>query len=115
LYSFKAGNSDVGSPQGSLALIGDTIYGVGASGNYGIFSYNLDTQTEALARELGDAGPNGSITSHNGILYGMTWGTDSPTGAGRVFSLDPGTGAFTTLHAFKATDADRDAAWGAGL
>jgi uncharacterized repeat protein (TIGR03803 family) len=111
LASFN-GTDGVG-PQGSLTLVGSTLYGMTASGgDYGkgtIFSIPVTggtPMTLASFNNSNGANPTGSLTlsADGSTLYGMTDGggpapyTDNPEGT--VFSIPISGGTVTTLASF---------------
>ncbi|HTT84379.1 MAG TPA: choice-of-anchor tandem repeat GloVer-containing protein [Rhizomicrobium sp.] len=119
LHSF-AGGTDGANPYAGLIDVGGVLYGTTANGggcNFTgcgiVFSLNLDTGVEsvvyAFAGGTDGQGPSASLIDVNGILYGTTavgGGGDCTNyfGCGTVFSVDPGTGTETVLHAFAGPD-----------
>ena len=127
LYSFTGG-SDGGSPEGSLTLSGNTLYGManegGNSGNGNIFAFGINSTTPTTLYSFtggSDGGsPEGSLTLSGNTLYGMTSqggnsgsdvGADNPdryihtealvgSSSGTIFSFDIGSNTLTTLYSF---------------
>jgi len=123
LYSF-AGGMDGETPFASLIDVNGVLYGTTASGggdnvegcNFGcgtVFSLDPETRVEqvvySFAGDTDGAGPAAGLIDIGGILYGTTssgGGGDCANyfGCGTVFSVDPGTGTETVLHAFAGAD-----------
>ena len=124
LHSFGSGASDGDWPLGSLVALDGVLYGMtylgGATGQGTIFKVNLDGSGFALLHSFpGGANdgstPYGSLTTLNGVLYGMTsqggaggCANDSATiiGCGTIFRIDPDGGAFALLHSFTGGSPD---------
>ena len=118
LHTFSAAsppdytNADGEAPQGSLTLVGDTLYGAAinggmVSGGYGtIYSLKTNGDTFTLLHSFdstnGNA-PNGPLVIANGEIYGTTE-TGGTGKNGTVFSMNlDGTG-YTVLHPFTNAD-----------
>jgi uncharacterized repeat protein (TIGR03803 family) len=103
-------NANNGTPN-SLVAVGKTLYGTIASGGFGAGSiFSIDTVTGAIASlhqfECSDGCyPQSAMISVNGTLYGTTSAGGVNSGGGTIFSLDPTTGALTTLYSFVGTAA----------
>ena len=105
LYSFSGG-ADGASPQGSLALIGSTLYGMtcygGGSGNGNIFSINTNGSGFQNLHPFNGAdgmNPYGSLTAGGSTLYGMTCAGGSSY-SGNVFSINTSGASFQNLCSF---------------
>jgi uncharacterized repeat protein (TIGR03803 family) len=109
LHSFTPATGDGGSPAGSLALIGSTLYGTaraGGSGGAGIaFEENTDgTGYAVLHNFAGQAGgdgahPDAMLTLVAGRLYGTT-DSGGTANLGTIFGMNlDGTG-YTVMHNF---------------
>ena len=100
LYSFT-GNLDGGIPRGRVLLKNNVLYGGSSesSGFFGkLFAFSLATHTLSDIFTFSDK--NGFSADHGlvpygGLLYGVA--------AHSLFSVDPATGAFTTLQALGST------------
>jgi uncharacterized repeat protein (TIGR03803 family) len=97
LHSFVGGTSDGSYPNGSLTLVGSTLYGMtsqdGSSDQGTIFKINTDGNGFTIVHSFGSItwdghGPKGSLTLVGSSLFGMTEG-GGPSGNGVVFSLTP--------------------------
>lgn len=105
-------NVDGEYPQGSLTLLGDTLYGTTLnggtnSGGYGTI-YSVKTNGDSFVRlhsfNLADgSNPNGPLVIANGRIYGTTE-TGGAGDNGTVFSLNLDGADFTVLHAFTNVD-----------
>jgi uncharacterized repeat protein (TIGR03803 family) len=91
LFSFN-GTGDGAQPDGSLTLVGSTLYGTtyggGANRDGTIFSINTDGtgfQTLVTFNGTNGAHPYGSLTQVGSTLYGMTYG--GGTNDGTIFAL----------------------------
>jgi uncharacterized repeat protein (TIGR03803 family) len=118
LRSFAGAPGDGGSPQGSLALVGTTLYGTtnyGGAGDIGtIFKINTDGTGYSLLHSLPFTGQNpdswGSGTGctpvvAGSVLYGMTF--DQGSGLhGTVYSINTDGTGFTVLHEFTRDNGD---------
>ena len=113
LASFSGGNG--GEPKASLIDVGDTLYGTtsgGGSVDMGlgtVFSFNLTSRTLTRLATFTDTA-NGFAPFVDGLLDvgGMLYGTTAfgGTGYGTVFSLDPTSGALTTLESVSGGNGD---------
>ena len=80
LYSFAGGATSGAAPNGSLTLVGDTLYGTtrnGGTNDLGVlFAVNLDgtsyTNLVTFAGILNGANPVGDLAISDGTLYGWT-------------------------------------------
>lgn len=108
LYNFQGG-ADGASPVGPLLYQKGTLYGTahngGVAGNGTVFALNTASGKETTLHGFGGGSDGaypqvGVILSHD-LLYGTT-GQIGITGVqdGTVFSVNPKTGAETTLHTF---------------
>lgn len=105
-------NVDGEYPQGSLTLLGDTLYGTTLnggtnSGGYGTI-YSVKTNGDSFlllhSFDLADgSNPNGPLVIANGRIYGTTE-TSGAGNNGTVFSLGLDGADFTVLHAFTNVD-----------
>jgi uncharacterized repeat protein (TIGR03803 family) len=111
LLGYDYTNSDGATPgQGSLVLLGRTLYGTtptGGTSGYGtVFAINTDgTGFATLHSFTGADGsePDGALLLSSNVLYGET--SDYPTaGFGTLFSLNIDGTTFTTLHTFTGGD-----------
>jgi uncharacterized repeat protein (TIGR03803 family) len=108
-------NTDGEAPQGSLTLVGDTLYGAAinggmVSGGYGtIYSITTNGDTFALLHSFDSTNdgrlPNGPLVIANGKIYG-TAELGGTGGNGTVFSMDLDGSQFTVLHPFTNVDGD---------
>jgi uncharacterized repeat protein (TIGR03803 family) len=116
LHSFHGSNVDGNSPQGSLILSDNTLYGT-TSNN--VFKVNTDGTGFAILREFGtNQNPPalGADPSHSGLvligntLYGMTSGGGSSVlvppfiGTGTVFAVNTDGTGFRIVHNFSPAD-----------
>ena len=108
LHNFTGTSTDGSSPWGGFVASGNILYGTTSSGgtsNYGtIFSYNTSTSTftvlYSFTNGLDGAYPKCSlIIDSGGTLYGVA-STGGVNNKGTVFSYNPATSTFNTLHAF---------------
>ncbi len=104
LYTFQ-GLSDGGFP-GAVIPVNGMLYGTCRGGGAGfgtVFKFDPATkQLSTLYQFTGgnDGGqPQGGVISANGLLYGTT-SQNGASNAGTLFSVDPATGAQTTIHTF---------------
>ncbi len=104
LYSFQA-PPDGGYPSGVVAVNG-MLYGTcegGAAGFGSVFKFDPATRQETAVYQFtggnDGASPAGVPIYVNGLLYGTT-GARGAGNAGTVYSVDPATGAETTIYAF---------------
>jgi uncharacterized repeat protein (TIGR03803 family) len=112
-YRF-AGGSDGSFPLGTLIDIGGLLYGTTRAGGGSkhckggcgtVFSFDPSTGTETILHVFQDfadgAEPSSGLVQQGSLLYGTTFtggGGKCTTRCGTVFSIDPATGAFTTVH-----------------
>ena len=107
LHRFRAG-SDIGSgsPAFPVLVHGNDIFGF--TDNYDtddvyLYRVHIKSGSAKLLYEFNfdatGAYPNQSVIFQNGLLYG-TLAEDNAHPLGTVYSLDPATGAFTTVYAF---------------
>ncbi|MGA2736080.1 MAG: choice-of-anchor tandem repeat GloVer-containing protein [Bryobacteraceae bacterium] len=130
LWGFGGGAGQPSSPQGTLAVYGDRIYGAtkngGISGAGAVFELTpptveggswTETTIYNFSGENGDGSTPaaGVVVDANGVLYGTTeLGGEKPcghNGCGIVFSLTPpsapgGTWTETILHTFTGANGD---------
>ena len=107
--SFNGSNG--GSPYAALLDVNGTLYGTteaGGSGGTGTV-FSLNPTTGALSTLASFTGSNGAIPqagliSVGGTLYGTTAGGGGSGGYGTVFSLNPTTGALSTLASFTGSN-----------
>lgn len=112
-YTFTGG-LDGGYPRGNLLQVNDsmlyglTIYG-GTSGDGILFSFNINTNTEAVLVNF--TGPNGKfpqeslMQASDGNLYGTTvYGGVHDSGT--LFQYNIGTNTETVLYSFNGSDTD---------
>jgi uncharacterized repeat protein (TIGR03803 family) len=113
VYAFKNDGTDGNGPFASLIDVNGTLYGTTAGGGTGpgeagpggtVFSLNLSTGAESVlysfVTENGEGySPVAGLTYVDGILYG-TASLGGLYNGGTVFSIDPSTGAFSTLYEF---------------
>lgn len=112
LHTF-GGRGDGASPSSSLTLSGGLLYGttvVGGAYGYGtVFSFDLHSGAEQVIHSFqlrqDGAYPFAGLLQVGGMLYGTTF-QGSPLEQGTVFSIDPATGTFATVHAFAGGNAD---------
>jgi uncharacterized repeat protein (TIGR03803 family) len=104
LYSFQ-GLSDGGNPTGVISVDG-TLYGTcqgGGAGFGAVVKFDPATKQVSTVYQFtgGDDGatPDGGVISVNGLLFGTTNGRGAGNG-GTVYSINPATGAETTIYAF---------------
>jgi|SRR5665213_187431 len=127
LHSFFGGTNEGASPEGSLILSGNTLYGTTSSGGGGktssggglgngtVFALNPDgasfTNLHSFSSLVGPrsastnsdgAGPSDLVLSGN-TLYGATGGGGS-FGVGTVFAIHTDGTGFTNLHNFNLSD-----------
>jgi uncharacterized repeat protein (TIGR03803 family) len=117
LYRFTGG-ADGASPQGSLVLSGNTLYGTaslgGASGSGTVFALNTDGtgftnlySFTALGApypaNTDGANPYAGLILRGSRLFG-TAANGGSSAYGTVFSINTDGSAFTTLHNFAKTD-----------
>jgi uncharacterized repeat protein (TIGR03803 family) len=108
LHNFTGTSTDGSSPWGGFVMSGNTLYGTtsyGGASNYGtIFSYNTSTSTFTVLYSFTN-GSDGArpecslIMDSGGTLYGVA-SAGGANSKGTVFSYNPTTTTFTTLHAF---------------
>ena len=111
LRSFTGG-LDGGSPEGRLALLGNTLYGTtsagGGNGTGTIFKINPDGTGFAVLRSFGSADPqaasegvfpSGGLIGSGTVLYG-TLRNDGAGGAGSVYKINTDGTGFTVLRFF---------------
>jgi uncharacterized repeat protein (TIGR03803 family) len=106
LHSFVPGNNDGDDPEGSLLVVGSTLYGMTAKT---IFQINSDgTGYQLLHSFTGTTtdGDNavGSLVISGQSLYGLTSGGGANS-VGTVFEFNPGTKEFHLLHSFATSEA----------
>jgi uncharacterized repeat protein (TIGR03803 family) len=111
IYSFT-GQPAAGSPQGSLILYNNKLYGMtvaGGTSNKGtVFSINTDgTGYQTLKSFTGGADGSypayyGYLTVYNDVLYGMT-AQDGSSWGGVMFKLNPDGTGYTVLYNFNNT------------
>ncbi len=124
LHTFT-GLADGYMPEGALLLVGKTLYGTtylgGTGANCGVtgcgtlFKFVPSTKAFTTVHEL--VVPDGAnpiarlVRAKSGLLYG-TATSGGTIGSGTVFSFNPTTNAFATLHSFDnqvdGSDADAD-------
>ena len=114
LMSFNGGNGKY--PDGSLILVGTTLYGMtsqGGTGDGNIFSIGIDgTGYKSLLSFSGSNGadPEGSLIFNGSTLYGMTqYGGAKSNGSfysgdGTIFSINTDGTGIKTLLSFSGTN-----------
>jgi hypothetical protein len=94
---------NLGAKITGLATLGNTLYGMGGSGNSNLYSIATDT---AAATRIGGYAVGSALNSVAGGFdgSGTLWtvnsnfnGTDAPTQANALAQINPSTGAMTTL------------------
>ncbi len=113
-------NSDGASPQASLILSGNTLYGTAASGgtngNGTVFKVNTNgtgfttlhvftatrTNSAGVFTNSDGASPQASLVLSGNTLYGTAY-LGGINGNGTIFALNTNGTGFTVLHAFTAT------------
>jgi uncharacterized repeat protein (TIGR03803 family) len=111
LYSFASNFPDGAEPESALIAVDGILYGttfLSAFGGAGaVYKFNPVTKTESVLYNFtgkdDGGGPIGGLIYSNGLLYGTAscLFNACPTGIyGTAFSLNPATGALTTLHDF---------------
>jgi len=114
LYSFGTVDNDGANPNGSLTLVGSTLFGMTYSGgdnnNGTIFQINTDGSGYTNLYSFGTvdndgANPYGSLTLVGSILFGMTseGGTYSD---GTIFQINTDGSGYTNLYSFGTVDND---------
>jgi len=119
LHSFvRKGDKDGYSPLSALTPIGNALFGtaeLGGSSRSGIvFSVDRISGAETIVHSFRGGGdgiyPDAGLMKLAGLLYGTTsyGGGEScgGSGCGTLFSVDPGTGTVTVLHAFVQNGTD---------
>jgi uncharacterized repeat protein (TIGR03803 family) len=123
LHSFMAGNFDSatnsqeGSPQAGLVLLGNTLYGTtfsgGSSGSGTVFTINTDGTGFKSLHSFSEAGCPAGCPNSDGVfpqaelvllgdtLYGTTFGGGS-SGSGTVFAINTDGTGFTVVYNFTA-------------
>ena len=103
LHSFTG--SDGNYPNGSLVLIGDTLYGTTAAGT--VFAVNTDGTGFTNLYRFSDGWPGAGVISSGSTLYGTTvtggnYGTGSGgnSGNGTVFTVGTNGAGFLSLYEF---------------
>ena len=110
LHAFAASSKDLAVPgQGRLMQASDgNIYGTagfgGASGDGGVFEYNISSQTYSILASFGGAAapnfPSGGLVQVGANeLYGVSY-QGGTYGEGTLYKVDMQTGAYTTLYSF---------------
>jgi uncharacterized repeat protein (TIGR03803 family) len=120
LHSFAYGGTEGASPEGSLILLGGTLYGTAStginpggysgSGNGTVFAVNIngtgftnvyDFSTDGSPYYTNSDGgmPEGSLILAGNTLYGTT-SEGGTNGAGTVFAVNLNGSNYTTLHTF---------------
>jgi uncharacterized repeat protein (TIGR03803 family) len=128
LYNFGGTTDDGGSPCGSLALSGSTLYGAttfgGTHGNGTIFLISTDGSGYKILYNFGSIAYDGTfpwatLTLSGSVLYGTTstGGSYALTvgGGGTIFSINTDGSGYQTLYNFgSAVDViDGGSPWGA--
>jgi uncharacterized repeat protein (TIGR03803 family) len=104
-------------PWGHLTLIGSSLYGITAGGNYGVGSiFSIQTNGSGYQDVLDSARLSwfpyaNSLTNVGGVLYGMTAGVVGgegivPSPDGTIFRINPDGSDYTVLASFTGTDGD---------
>jgi uncharacterized repeat protein (TIGR03803 family) len=110
LHAFRSiANDGADSTAGMVVDSAGVLYGVTANGGangVGIV-FKLDPATDAYAvlhdfdSTVDGSGPTSDLLLKGGVLFGTTVsGGPTADGYGTIFSMDPGTGATTTLYSF---------------
>jgi uncharacterized repeat protein (TIGR03803 family) len=106
LYNFTDGN-DGGFPDGTLILLGNTLYGTanqgGSYGNGAVFAINTNgtgfTNLYNFTGGNDGAAPNDTLLASGNNLYGTTRAGGS-AGYGVVFAVNTNGAGFTNLYSF---------------
>ena len=109
LYTFK-NETDGATPFGPLIYHGGKLFGGTPVGNGTVYQVNASTGAFKLVYSF-KGGPDGAqpfngVTFHDGLLYGSTnfgganANCSNDQGCGTLFSINPATGAKTTLYDF---------------
>lgn len=110
LHSFTPESGDGQWPQGSLTLVGSTLYGMTRYGGDNlnhrgtIFAINVDGSGYSLLRSFSDdtsdgSSPFGSLTLSGSKLHGMT-ASGGSSHFGTIFSMNIDGSGFSLLHSF---------------
>ena len=110
IYAFTGGD-DGCMPYGGLTIQNGVLYGTASFCGldqplgYGtVFSFDTSDSTFTTVYEFTNSSdgcwPAEGISVINGLLYGTTGGCPQSSGAGTLFSIDPGTKSLTTLYTF---------------
>lgn len=119
LYFFKGG-ADGSSPSGSLVAMNGILYGTTQTGGRGcaddpgcgtLFSIDPRSGVEHVLHHFSRAdgsNPQQGVVVANGLLFGTTLlggkrNRLCHSGCGTVFSFDPTSGDYTTVHAFSGS------------
>jgi uncharacterized repeat protein (TIGR03803 family) len=112
IHNFLGGTNDGSGPEGTLTLVGSTLYGTtsaGGSHNDGtIFKVNTDGTGYALLHEFNAQGgglPNGDLTFIGTSLYGTTyWGGQGNFST--IFTINLNGTGFSKIYDFGAHGAN---------
>ncbi|UPT70220.1 MAG: T9SS type A sorting domain-containing protein [Flavobacterium sp. JAD_PAG50586_2] len=116
LHSFTYQNPNDGfSPQNSLIILGNTLYGmtrkggavfpeIGGEGT--IFKINTDGSNFSILHSFayGEENPYGSLLLSGNYLYGMTSTYSSNTNAGKIFKINVDGTGYVILYNFNGAD-----------
>ena len=110
LYAFQGGR-DGAHPAAGLINVGGMLYGTtasgGASGLGTVFSLNPANGAEKIVYAFEGSGdgatPKAGLLDVDGVVFGTTTYGGSSCSCGTVFSLNPATGVFKVVYAFKVS------------
>jgi uncharacterized repeat protein (TIGR03803 family) len=115
LHCFEwSGSGDGATPDGSLTLVGSTLYGMtsagGSSSDGTLFTINTDGNSYAILHNFAGgssdgATPYGSLAWAGSELYGMTYAGGN-NGDGTLFKININGSGFTILHHFGSGNTD---------
>jgi uncharacterized repeat protein (TIGR03803 family) len=99
------------NPEAGLAVYNGALYGTAAYGlsGYGsVFKIDLTTKITTVVHDFNNTDgslPDCTLTVHASMIYGCTAeGGNLKNQYGTVFSLNPATNAFVSLHSFTSAD-----------
>ena len=111
LFSFENTNGE--KPTGDMTVYNGKYYGMtsqgGSDGKGVLFEYDVVTNVYTIGKHFTDASgytPKGSLTLYNGLFYGMTSRKGGGGVEGTLFSWNPITSTFTSLHNFENATGD---------
>ena len=107
LYSFTGGAVDQADPQGSVLLLGNSLYATSSSPSGALVQVDLATGLETTLHTFGASGdganPSGALIQCLGDDICGTTASGGAYGQGTIFALNS-SGALTLLHSFNGTD-----------